>query len=163
MTGYRKTITVVLTAVLMAAGTPAQTKNSETDEAGQKELYNYVLSMDKIQKIASATQALQVVAKQHPELNEGGSAKSLDQTVQRFEQYPDAVAILSKNGLTPRKYTVGFMTMLQATMAVGFKKSGTYKEYPPDMLKQVSKANLDFVEQHWDAIQKMTATPSGEK
>ena len=53
--------------------------------------------------------------------------------------------------------------MLQATMAVGFKKSGTYKEYPPDMLKQVSKANLDFVEQHWDAIQKMTATPSGDK
>ena len=75
MTGYRKTITVVLAAVLMAASTPAQTKNSETDEAGQKELYNYVLTMDKIQKIASATQALQVLAKQHPELNDGGSAK----------------------------------------------------------------------------------------
>jgi hypothetical protein len=48
-------------------------------------------------------------------------------------------------------------------MAVGFKKSGTYKEYPPDILKLVSKANLDFVEQHWDEVQKLTSSRSSEE
>jgi hypothetical protein len=41
-------------------------------------------------------------------------------------------------------------------MVVGFKKSGTYKEYPPEMLKLVSKQNLAFAEEHWDEIQKLT-------
>jgi hypothetical protein len=52
---------------------------------------------------------------------------------------------------------------VQAAMAVGFKKNGTYKEYPPKMLALVSKANLDFTEQHWDEIQKMAQMGSDDK
>jgi hypothetical protein len=72
------------------------------------------------------------------------------------------MAVLAKNGITPREYAVGIMTLVQAGMAVGMKKSGTYKEYPPQMLKLVSKPNLDFVEQHWDVIQKMTNRSSDQ-
>lgn len=128
-------------------------------DADQKELYNYTLSMDKIQKIADATKGLEALQKQHPEIKgEGGDAQNIDDTVRKLQKYPEAVAVLSKNGLSPREYTVGVMAAIQAAMAVGLKKSGAYKDYPPDMLKLVSKANLDFTEQHWDEFQKLMNT-----
>lgn len=148
--------------ILLAAGANAQGRKS-SDDADQKELYNYVLTMDKLQKMASATKDLEALAKQHPELKDTGSANTLSETVAKIQKYPEAVAVIKKNGLTPREYMVGFMTLVQASMAVGFKKSGTYKEYPPKMLQLVSKQNLDFVEQHWDEIQKLTKMESDDK
>src|SRR5690348_1345311 len=146
----RPVIAAATTAILLVAGASAQARKN-ADSADQKELYNYVLTMDKVKKLAAATTQFQELAKKHPELNEEKQtdSKNLDEMVQKLQKYPDVVAILSKNGLTPREYAVGFMTLMQASMAVGFKKSGTYKEYPPKMLEVVSKANLDFVDQHF--------------
>jgi hypothetical protein len=133
-------------AGLLTVGAFAQPKGRSTDDPDQKELYNYVLSMDKIQKIANATIAMSEYA------------KSLDDTVRKLQKYPEVVSILSKNGVAPRDYAVGMFTLLQASIAVGSKKSGLYKEYPPKMLQLVSKANLDFVDQHYEEIQKLTAS-----
>ncbi|HKE28743.1 MAG TPA: hypothetical protein VKB88_40615 [Bryobacteraceae bacterium] len=158
-----KTVSTLLAALLLAAGAYAQGKKS-SDDADQKELFNYVLSMDKVQKFSGVTKALQPLAKQHPEIqNDPNDAKSIDELVRKFQRYPDAVAVLSKNGFTPREYIVAMMTTVQATMAVGMKKSGMYKEYPPEMLKTVSKANLDFVDQHWDEFQKLAQMSSDDK
>lgn len=145
---------IFVSGVLLAGAASAQVRRSANDP-DQKELYNCVLTMDKLQKLENATTALKDLSKKHPEMKDEGNAKTLDETVQRLQKHSEAVAVLSKNGLSPREYVVGIMTLMQAGMAVGFKKSGTYKEYPPEMLKTVSKTNLDFVEQHWDAIQKM--------
>lgn len=171
MSAYNRTMIIdprpvagALTCILFATLAFSQTKK-DADDADQKELYNYVLTMDKVKKLAGATNAMQSYAKQHPELNDkdmGGDAKNLDQMVQKMQKYPPILTILKQNGLTPREYAVGFFTLMQASMAVGFKKSGTYKDYPPKMLQLVSKANLDFVEQHFDEIQKLT-TPSEQK
>ena len=163
MTAQSRIVSSLLAGVLLAAGAYAQGKRTGDDDADQKELYNYVLTMDKIQKIASATRGLEALQKQHPEIKDENNAKTLDETVKKFQKYPDAVAILSKNGLSPREYAVGVMTTMQAAMAVGFKKNGTYKEYPPNMLKLVSKANLDFTEQHWDEIEKLTKMSGDDK
>jgi hypothetical protein len=161
----RQAIAAATTAILLVAGAYAQTRKNAADSADQKELYNYVLTMDKVKKLAAATMQFQELAKKHPELNDEKQtdSKNIDEMVQKLQKYPDVVSILSKNGLTPREYAVGFMTLMQASMAVGFKKSGTYKEYPPKMLEVVSKPNLDFVDQHFDEIQKVTAPLSGEK
>jgi hypothetical protein len=146
-------------AGLLTVGAFAQPKGRSTDDPDQKELYNYVLSMDKIQKIANATIAMSEYAKRHPEATaDSGDAKSLDDTVRKLQKYPEVVSILSKNGVAPRDYAVGMFTLLQASIAVGSKKSGLYKEYPPKMLQLVSKANLDFVDQHYEEIQKLTAS-----
>ncbi len=158
-----KPLFAVLIAGTIALNGLAQTK-SRADDPDQKELYNYVLTMDKINKMAAATQAMTEYGKKHPELNAEGKssdAKNLDQMVRKLQGYPEVVAILSKNGLTPREYAVGFFALLQASMAVGFKRSGTYKEYPPKMLEVVSKTNLDFVDQHFDEIQKITNKMQG--
>ena len=153
---------VIAAFVSCAAG--AQTRARGTDTADQKEIYDYVLTMDKVQRIGNATMALQELSKKHPELNQSNSdSKTLDDTVTKFQSFPEAVAVLNKNGLAPREYVVGFFSILQAGMAVGFKKSGTYKEYPPNMLKLVSKQNLDFVDQHWDEVKKYTGMSTQEK
>src|ERR1051326_7282539 len=158
----RYVLGALIAAGLLSGIAAAQTRSRGTDDGGQKQLYNYVLTMDKIQRISAATKALESLARQHPELNDVNSAKTLDATVQNFQKYPDAVAVVKKFGMEPREYIVGVMTVMQAGMAVGFKKSGTYKEYPPDILKLVSKQNLDFVEQHWDAVEKMTKAHSDD-
>jgi hypothetical protein len=152
-----------VSGILLAGIATAQTKKRVDDSPDQKELYNYVLTLDKLHKLANATKSLENLGKQHPELNDTSKAKTLDETVQKFQKYPEAVAVLKQNGLEPREYVVGMMTMVQAGMAVGLKKSGTYKEYPPDMLKVVSKANLDFLEQHWDEFEKLTKMNAGDK
>lgn len=158
-----KTTPTLLAVILLAAGAYAQGKKS-SDDADQKELYNYSLSMDKVQKLAAATKALEPLAKQHPEIqNDHDDAKSIDAMAQKFQKYPDAVGALAKNGLTPREYIVGMMASVQTIMAVGMKKSGTIKDYPPEIYKTISKANLDFAEQHWDEFQKLAQMGSGDK
>jgi len=149
-------------AILLATAHAQTTKRQSADSPDQKELYGYVLTMDKVQKLDAATKGLEELSKKHPEVKDEANAKTLDEMAQKFQKYPDAMAVLAKNSITPRQYAVGIMTLMQAGMAVGMKKSGTYKEYPPEMLKVVSKPNLDFVEQHWDAIQKMTARPEDQ-
>jgi hypothetical protein len=141
----------------------AQPKKSADDDPDQKELYAYALSMGKVQKLAAATTMLAEEAKKHPELqSESSDSKNLNEMEAKLKQFPVVVSILGKNGLTPREYAVGFFTLMQASMAVGFKKSGAYKEYPPKMLQLVSRQNLDFVEQHFDEIQKATASVWGK-
>ncbi len=153
----RSLFTVLCAASLAVSSASAQArKRASSDEAGQKELYAYVLSMDKIQKLSNATKGLNDLAKAHPEMKDEMKSDTLDGTVQQLQKHPEVVATLAKSGLTAREYATGIMTLLQASIAVGFKKSGTYKEYPPDMLKLVSKENLDFVDQHYDEIHKLT-------
>lgn len=153
---------IVASVAILCVAAAAQSKKA-ADNPDQKELYSYVLTMDKIQKLGSATKALNELAAHHPELQSNSQAQTLDQVTQRIQKLPDAVAILSKNGLTPHEYAVGTMTLFQAGMAVGLKRSGTYKEYPPDMLKLVSPENLDFVEKHYDEVSKALPSSSSGK
>jgi hypothetical protein len=134
-------------------------QGSKDNDPDQKELRSYVLTMEKVKKLGNATHDMMEAAKKHPELNTAGGngdAKDLNDMVAKLQKFPEVVSILNRNGLAPREYAVGFFTLLQASMAVGFKKSGTYKEYPPKMLELVSRQNLDFVDQHFDEIKKLT-------
>ncbi len=145
---------VVPVAMLSVAAAAAQSRKAQ-DNPDQKEFYNYVLTMDKVQKLGTATKDLMQLQARYPEMQSGSSDYNLDQITQQIQKHPDAVAILKKNGLTPREWVVGTRTLVQASMAVGLKKSGTYKEYPPEMLKDVSPANLAFVEKHFDEVHKV--------
>jgi hypothetical protein len=148
---------LVCIAALLSIGA-AHAQKRDANDPDQKELYKYVLTMDKIKKLGSVTHDMQEAAKKHPELNSAGGdgdSKDLNDMVSKLQKYPEVVSILSRNGVTPREYAVGFFTLLQASMAVGFKKGGAYKEYPPEMLQLVSRQNLDFVDQHFDEIRKL--------
>ena len=145
---------VVPVAMLSVAAAAAQSRKAQ-DSPDQKESYNYVLTMDKVQKLGNATKDLMQLQARYPEMQSGSSDYNLDQITQQIQKHPNAVAILKKNSLTPREWVVGTRTLIQARMVVGFKKDGTYKEYPAEMLKVVSPANLAFVEKHFDEIHKV--------
>jgi hypothetical protein len=145
---------VVPVAMLSVAAAATQSRKAQ-DSPDQKESYNYVLTMDKVQKLANATKDLTELFARHPEMQTFSSYYNLDQITQQFQKYPEAVAILKKNSLTPREYVVAKGTLMQASMAVRLKKDGTYKEYPPEILKDVSPANLAFVEKHFDEVHKV--------
>jgi len=150
------TFTVLLCTLGIASVARAQQHDNEPNPADAREIYNYSLSMDKIHKAAAATRSLQELGKKHPELNQSQDSSTIDGTVENINKYPEAVAAVRSNGLSPREYVVCFMTLIQTTIAVGMKKSGTFKDYPPKLLAQVNRANLDFTEQHWDEIQQIT-------
>jgi hypothetical protein len=152
LTALALSLAIVLSSV--AAGAQARSRSSSND-ADQKELLDYALSIEKIQKLGSVLKKFDEMSAQHPELRSGDSGGSISETTAKIQKYPEAVAVLTKNGLTPREYVVGSMTLIQAGMAVGFKRAGTYKEYPPEMLTIVSRPNLTFVEQHFDEITKI--------
>src|ERR1041385_1285453 len=153
-----KAVSLWLAGVLLSGAALAQPKKRGVDDAEQKELHDYVLTMDKINKMAAVTKAFQDYGKRHPEVNsdKNSDSKSLDEMVQKIQKLPEAQAILAKNGISARDYAVGFFSLMQASIAVGAKKPGAYKDYPPEMLKLVSTANLAFVEQHFDEITKLT-------
>lgn len=160
--GRQCRVAAAVVAGLAAAGAAAQ-GGKGSDGADQKELYNYPLTTDKLQKLDRATKALGELSRRHPDYAGISDSKTLDEMDRKMSGLPEVVSALAASGLKAREYAVGIMTLTQATMAVGFKKSGAYKEYPPDMLKLVSKANLAFVEQHWDEIQKLAKSASSEQ
>ena len=159
----RKQLAIACTVLAGALFTTVDARsqmNSKVSPADAKELYNYTLTMDKVQKTAGATKALEELGKHHPEMNDAHQSGSIDGTVQLIQRYPEAVAAITQAGLTPHEYVVCLMTVMQAAIAVGMKKSGAVADYPPQLLQQVSRANLDFTEQHWNEIQKLTQSES---
>jgi len=149
-----RVIALLFAAVLLSVAASAQSSH-DISPSDAREIHDYTLTMDKLHKMAGATTALMDYSKNHPEMKDSGDSKNLDEMVANIQKYPQAVAAIRQNGLSPREYAVCLMTLMETSMAVGFKKSGTYKEYPPKILEMVSKANLDFAEQHWDEIQSL--------
>ena len=159
----RISVAAVLALVFFATAprSRALQAGSGVSAADAKETYNYALTIDKVQKMSAATHALMELGKHRPEMNDVRDARSIDAMVQNIQRYPEAVAAIRSNGMTPREYVVCLMTVMQASMAVGFRKSGAYKEYPPELLQQVSRSNLQFTEQHWDQIRSLTPGNNG--
>ena len=131
----------------------------DNDDADSKEVFNYVLSMDKIRKLAAVQTDVKALQKANPDLqkqmdndNTDGNLSALAQKVQK---YPRVAAIVKKDGLTPREYIVGTLALIQAGLGVSMKKNGTFQEYPLKMLTLVNPANLKIVEANWDEIVKL--------
>jgi len=120
------------------------------------EIHSYVLTMDKVEKMAAASQELLNIKDKEAVAADINAPKSLDAKVQGFEKYPDAVAAVKQNGFTPREYLDCLMTTMQAEQYVADKKQRNEKDYAPEELQVISRANLEFTEQHWAEIQKLT-------
>ena len=121
-----------------------------------QEIHNYVLTMDKVEKMAAASQELLNIKENEAVAANVNAPKSLAEKEQGFEKYRDAVAAVKQNGFTPREYLDCLITTMQAEQYVADKKQRNEKDYPPEELQVISRANLDFTEQHWAEIQKLT-------
>lgn len=158
---------VVAAAVGMVSPAASAQGLGAQEDPDQKVLYNYTLTMDKVKKLAHAIEALQKLQKTDPDSlkqnggdsgddagnsGDGSNRLELDKKVKTIEKLPKVVAVLKKDGLTPREYVVGSLSLFQAWTSVALKREGAIKEYPPETFKIVNKKNITFLEKHFDEI-----------
>ena len=129
-----------------------------------REIAAYSLSMDGIRHLATATSELKEWEQKNPDASKGmdgdelKNAGSITEQAKIFDsKFPQATAVLKKNGFSTREYLVSLYAFVEAAMVVTFKKAGQ----APDADKLngvVNPANIDLVEKNWDEIQKLNAS-----
>ncbi len=119
------------------------------------EIKAFALTMEKVNKFGNASRALietgqdraisEEVAKYDPD------SKTITATVLAMQRHPKAIAAIEGAGLTPREYAVMGLALMTSVLMVTMKRRGAIKAIPPS----VSAENAAFVEQNYDAIQKL--------
>jgi len=123
------------------------------------EVRKYTLSMDKMEKLVAATQALNQYVAAHPAVKQkmdAGSSDnlSLDQKSKYFDaNFPEAVAIIQQNGLSSREYIVVSLAFINDFSFVAMKRQGTLRDYPPN---SITAENATFVDANFDKLQAMS-------
>ena len=126
------------------------------------EVQHYTLTMDKVTRASQVTSDAAAAEKADPSLTNSLEAKdaddtdhaSLDQMADRLASSPTLVAILKKNGFTPREYIVMTMALVQSSMAVYAKpKDETVEQYAAKI--HANPENIVFVQQHAAELQQM--------
>ena len=147
-------LTLVATGAMMVVA--AQAGKAAGGDPDAAEVYNYHLTMDKIQKAAAATDAINKYLAANPAVKsqmdgEDNSGKTIDQQAKILDtKYPQAAAIIKSNGLTTREDILVTRVFITGVMFVGMKKQGAIKDYPPNSL---SPQNAAFLEQNFDKLQ----------
>lgn len=119
----------------------------------------YRLTMDKVNKLLAATEAINKLAASNPGLKKRmqgspDSDQSIDQKVRYFDSnFPEAVAVVHASGLTTREYVMVSIAFLNDVMIVGMKKQGMIKEYPANA---ITPENAAFVEQNFETLKQIS-------
>jgi hypothetical protein len=150
---FHRTLTLIGALLLAASGAAAQSRAKKTDSPDLKEIRDYRLNMDVIQRYITAFKAItkDPAAKKCFDNNASGNAPTLDASEKLLSACPTAVADINAAGIKPREFLIVTGALIGDFMAVGMKKSGTIKEYPAS----ISPENAAFVEQNYDKLQSM--------
>lgn len=158
---FRRNVAIV-GAILLAAGyAAAQSGSKKADSPDLKEIRDYRLNMDVIQRYMHAIKAITedpAVKKCSDNISPGNSS-TLDDGEKKLKTCAAAVGVLTANGIKPREFMIVTAALMGDFMAVAMKKSGTIKEYPPS----ISPENAAFIEQNYDKLQALMAPMSGKK
>ena len=136
-------------AIAGAQQTGRRAKTAENDP-DLKEMRDYRLSMDNIQKYVTAFKALSsdptaTCLKDNPP----GNAKTLAEGDKIIANCGHAAADIRGAGLKPHEFMVMTGALLGDVMTVQMKKQGTIKSYPDT----ISPENAAFLEQNYDKVQ----------
>jgi hypothetical protein len=129
--------------------------------AEQKEVANFRLSKDKLNKYEAAVKAYDKLVAANPGLKKQMDTESgandhntVAGSVAVIEKHPPVVDAIKSAGLSTREYVVMTYALINTDMAVGMKKKGMIKEYPAS----VSPANVTFVEQNYSRINALMSS-----
>ena len=82
----------------------------------------------------------------------GGDARSLAEMESRIRKHPGMMKALARQDISPREYSVFWLTFLQASLTYGMQKGGLLKTLPAD----VHPENVKFIADNEAEIAKMT-------
>jgi hypothetical protein len=160
----RKALSVFtgVSLVALATATMGAMAPSAGGDPDVIEVRNYVLTLDKAEKAATAMQSINQLVAANPSLNaalDAGSSttgkKPITQQAQDIDsQYPQIAAIIHANGLKTREFIVITGAIINDVGFAGMKKLGMISSYPPN---SITPANAAFVEANWAAFQAITA------
>jgi hypothetical protein len=149
---------------LLASSTFAAPPQKAADDPDTKEIATYSLSMDGIRHLASATSELKEWEQKNPDLSKGmdgdelKNAGSITEQAKIFDsKFPQATAILKKNGFSTREYLISLYAFVQAAVIVSFKKAGQAPD-ADKLVGVVNPANINLVEKNWDEVEKLNAS-----
>jgi hypothetical protein len=135
---------------------PPQAKKSADSDLDLREIRNYRLSMDALQKFANAYKVMMADSKAQTCFKDSppGNEKSLDLGEKKLNECPAAIADLKGAGLKPREFLVLTTHILGDMMAVELKRGGQIKTYPADT---ISPENAAFLDQNYDKMKALLA------
>ena len=120
------------------------------------EARNYTLTMDKLQKLADATDAVNKLLASDAALKAKVNASNndrltLDQQAKAMDaSFPQVAAVIHAHGITSREYILISVAFINDVTFVGLKRQGMIQAYPPN---SITPQNAAFVESNWDKIQ----------
>jgi hypothetical protein len=137
------------------AAAPQAKKNADSDP-DIREIRNYRLSMDALQKFANAYKAMMADSKAQTCFKDSppGNEKSLDLGEKQLNECLAAITDLKGAGLKPREFLVLTAHILGDMMAVELKRGGQIKAYPADT---ISPENAAFLDQNYDKMKALLA------
>ena len=160
-------LAVLLVLSLSATSVLARQEKKPADSPDQKEYSTYVLSMDKIQRLAVATKELKDWQDKNPQAakeldaNQSGDAVPLSAQVKLLDtKFPEGAAIIKKNGFATREYLVALYAYMQSVVIVSMKKAGQLKD-ASQMQGVTNPANVALVEKNWSEVEKLNASFNG--
>lgn len=161
-----------LATLSLAVAAVAAPQNSKIDNNPDViETRHYRLTMDKIEKVAAASETVNKMLAADPALKKQVDAAtednnaSIDQKAKTIDtKFPQIAAVFHRNGITSREYIVVTLAFMNDVMLVGMKKQGSIKTYPPNT---ITPENATFVEQNYDKLmelnKKMTPPDEGDQ
>ena len=145
----------LIAGVAAAAQTPDEKASAEAEK---KDVKNFVLTADKLDKYEAAVKAINKVQKDNPAIKKQmddedsrNPSITVAGSVAMIEQYTPIANAIKGAGLTPRDFVVMTYTLINAAAAVQMKKVGTIKEYPDTVLPE----NISLVDKNYDRIKKI--------
>src|SRR3984957_9735563 len=148
----------LIAGVAAAAQTPDEKASAEAEK---KDVKNFVLTADKLDKYEAAVKAIYKVQKDNPAIKKQmddedsrNPSITVAGSVAMIEKYTPIANAIKGAGLTPHDFVVMTYTLVNAAAAVQMKKLGTIKEYPDTVLPE----NISLVDKNYDRIKKIFNT-----
>jgi hypothetical protein len=148
-------VAFLVVGVAAAAQTPDEKASAEEEK---KDVKNFVLTADKLDKYEAAVKAVYKVQKDNPavkkQMDDEDSQNpsiTIAGSVALIEKYPPIANAIKGAGLTPHDFVVMTYTLINSAAAVQMKKVGTIKEYPDTVLPE----NISFVHKNYERIKKI--------
>jgi hypothetical protein len=154
----RLTACLAVLSISTALHANAQAPSAVDNNPDLIEARRYTLTMDKIEKLAAATDTINKLTASNPALKSKMDAAStgnlsIDQRAKNIDaNFPQNATLIHGNGLTTREYIVVMIAFINDVTFVGMKKQGIINDYPPN---SVTPQNAAFVESNFDKLQQI--------
>ncbi|MGZ6142015.1 MAG: hypothetical protein ACXWLM_01695 [Myxococcales bacterium] len=143
----------LMMAALLAAMPVSAQPHSRMSPKDQQALRDYDLTAGKIDKLMAVGEKMRAYAKAHPDVEKRGDfmrGKDLDESVKSIESKPELVSLMKSEGVAPRDFVVGMMSVVTAGMWAEMSKQYPSAQMPPE----INPKNVKLMQEHPEILKK---------